>query len=238
MQPATAQVFFGEDINSTATENKKNALRIKHPNADAARKSFLSLLQNVTTETFESFAPYSKPTTLTFGLDTATLTPAITVRNITAETFLGVYPISGNQILLQSFFDNNRFRLDFSSPQAAFGFYVTDVEIVGNLSLQFLLADGVSTINRQVPTQAGTNGKNNTGSVAYYGVIDTANPFISVTFRRNLNSADAFGFDDITIVRVANVISEPKKVFEPSALSGLAVVSLGKLLKKRRDNGG
>jgi len=205
-------VFFGEDINSTATGNNEDAVRIPHPNSDAAQADFLALLQDVGTETFEGFGANSTVTNIDFGMDTATLNPGLIALNQPSGTFNGVYPISGDQTLLQSISASDTFRIDFSSPQAAFGFYMTDVEVVGNLNLRFHLTDGVSTIDRVVPTQAGATGANNTGSVAYYGVIDTSDPFVGVSFIRTLNSNDGFGFDDLTIGRVANVVPEPNSM--------------------------
>jgi hypothetical protein len=229
-------IFFGEDINRTATGNNEDAVRIPHPNADAARAAFLAQLQGVATETFEGFAPNSSVSTLTFGPDTATLSSPLTVLNIPTGTFNGVFPISGKQTLLQAVGPPDTFSIDFSSPQAAFGFYATDIEVPGNLALQFLLADGVSIMVRPVPTLAeGLAPNNNTGSVAYYGVIDTANPFIRVSFLRTLDSGDAFGFDDMTIGRVENVTPVP----EPSTLTlvAIALPCLALLMRRRKSAG-
>jgi len=102
------------------------------------------------------------------------------------------------------------------------------IEIPGNLSLQFLLADGISKIDRPVPTTQGV--ANNTGSVAFYGVIDTANPFVGVSFIRSLNTNDGFGIDDLTIGRVENVSNVPT----PSAiwLFGSGLIGLLGIRKK------
>ncbi|MEZ6094842.1 MAG: hypothetical protein R3C03_11510 [Pirellulaceae bacterium] len=202
-------VFFGEDINWTATGDNENAVRIPHPNSDAAQANFFAFLRGAGTETFEGFEANSIVNSIDFGPDTATLTRGLSALNQPSGTFNGVYPISGDQTLLQSISTSDILHLEFSSPQAAFGFYMTDVEIVGNLSLRFFLVDGVSTIDRVVPTQAGANGANNTGSVAYFGVIDTTNLFSGVSFVRTLNSNDGFGFDDMTIGRAAMVVPEP-----------------------------
>jgi len=226
-----AQIFFGEDINTTATGNNENAVRIPHPNADIARNAFFSNLQGVKTETFETFAPNSIITTLNFGTDTAFLSPGLPVVNIPTGTLNGAFPISGNQTVGTNTGTSTVFRIDFSSPQKAFGFYVTDVEIPNNLSLRFLLSDGLSTIDRPVPTQAGTGGANNTGSVTYFGVIDTNNPFISVSFIRNLNTDDGLALDDFTIASTSQI-----NVPEPSSILGLlslGVLGIGAALKRK-----
>ena len=225
-----AIVFFGEDINLTATGQNENAVRIGHPTSDSARNSFLANLSGVVTETFEQYAPNSNISSLTFGPDTASLSPALQILNLSTGTFNGTYPISGNQFLLQNALGTNTFSIGFSTPQAAFGLYVTDLEVQGNLTLRFLLADGTTTIDRPVPTQVNpTANDNNTGSVLYFGVIDTDNPFVQVRFVRNLNSADGFGFDDMTIARATQVIPPSAVVPEPGtyALLSLVLVLIG-----------
>ena len=234
-----ALVFFGEDINRTATGQNENAVRIAHPNSDFARNSFFANLSGVVTETFEQVAPNSIVSTLTFGPDTASLSPALQAINLATGTFNGTYPISGNQFLLQSALGTNTFNIGFSTPQAAFGLYVTDLEVQGNLTLRFLLADGSTTIDRPVPTQVNpTVNDNNTGSVLYWGVIDTDNPFIQITFVRNLNSADGFGFDDMTIARATQVIPQSQAVPEPGTYAllslGLILTGFATRLKSRR----
>jgi hypothetical protein len=210
MQPTSAQqVFFGEDINWTATGQNEDSIRIIHPNADLARSMFISKIINPVTETFETSTPNSSVSTLTFGTNTniASLSPALSVIGLPTGTFNGTYPISGNNFLLHSALGTNTFSITFSSPQVAFGFYVTDIEVRGNLSVRFLLADGVTIVDRPVPSQVNAlPGDNNTGSVAFWGIVDADNPFTRVTFVRNLNVDDGFGFDDITI---AQIVPEP-----------------------------
>ena len=222
-----ATVYFGEDINSTATGQNEDAQRIAHPNSDAANSAFRAALSNVEVEDFESFTGNSNVTTLSFGPDTATLSEPLTVLSIPSGNFNGVYPISGSQTLLQSALSVNSFSVSFSSPQAAFGFYATDIEVSGNLTLRFLLTDGVSFLDRPVPTLAGQMSANPTGSVAFYGVIDPDNPFTRVTFIRTLNSLDGFGFDDMVIARPEQVVPEP-------AASWLVLGGAGLLLRRRR----
>jgi hypothetical protein len=219
-----ASIFFGEDVNSTSTGQNEDAVRIGHPNADAAQAAFLAQLTGVGTETFEGAT--GSLTQLTFGADTATLSPALSVLDVPSGTFNGVFPISGNRTLLQNAGSAQTFSVTFSTPQAAFGFYATDVEVPGNMLLRFTLAAG-GTIDHAVPTQAGTGGVNNTGSVIYFGLIDTAKPFVSVAFIRALNSVDGFGFDDMTIGRVENVP-------EPHVLALLCAGCTGLLLARRR----
>lgn len=202
-------VYFGEDINrrEEGTDNN-DTIRIAHPLADAAQAAFLARLQGVHTETFESYAPGSVVSSVSFGPDTASLSPPSEISTYPSSDFApnGGFPISGNQSLGFDTGSINVRSLTFSSPQAAFGFFGVDVEAVGNLVLRFHLADGVSTIDRVVPTTAGTGGANNTGSVMYFGVVDPQHPFTRVDFIRPLNQDDGFQFDDMTIGRPEFVV--------------------------------
>jgi hypothetical protein len=120
---ATEITFFGEDINHTASPGLEDAIRIAHPNSDAASAAFLSHLNGVATETFESFPGGSSVSTLTFGLDTAILSPALTVLNLPTDTYSGVYPISGNQTLLQAWGTPQK-RIPYRIQHAAGGIWI------------------------------------------------------------------------------------------------------------------
>ena len=235
---ATAStVFFGEDINRREEITGSNStIRIPHLNGDTAHAAFLSHLQSVSTETFESFAPNTNVSTLTFGTETATLSPSRPILSNpppgNPDTLPdGTSQISGNQFLFQDV-DVSSFSLSFSRPQTAFGFYATDIETPGNLTLHFLLADGISTIDRQVPSQAGTGGLNDTGSVLYYGVIDATNPFIGISFSRSY-LGDVIGFDDFTIGREIATVPIPSTLWLFSfALAGLGIIGKGQSSRK------
>ena len=221
-------IFFGEDVNrrEEGTDNS-DTIRIARPNAEAAHANFLARLEGVGVETFESFAPNSNPPTLTFGATAASLSPPLRVMNLPTGTFGGAYPTSGDQMLFMAVGAPDSFRITFDSPQDAFGFFATDAEVPGNLRLQFLLADGVTTINRNVPLQAGAGGLNQTGSVLFYGRIDASNPFLRVTILRPLNPNDGIGFDDFTI-------GASKSVPEPASLVLLVSSAIGILPMLRR----
>ena len=96
--PAHAYTFFfGEDLGLGEDTRLPNT-----PNADAARKNFLSNLVRVgvATETFESFAPGTTlPLAIIFpGAGTVTLQGNGTINNApTGTNGIGGYPISGDQ---------------------------------------------------------------------------------------------------------------------------------------------
>jgi hypothetical protein len=227
------QIFFGEDINTTDAPGGGDApSRIPTPNATAAYNAFLSGLTAPVTENFEGFANGSSPALLTFGPDTATLTNGGTIRNQPTGTLNGTYPMSGDQFLLATAGGANAFTLNFSSAQSAFGFFATDIgDGGGQLTLRFLLADNVTTVDRTVPTLA--SGSANTGSVFFYGVFDTVQPFTRVTFTYNSAAADGFGIDDITIAQASQVaVAAP----EPASLAMLLPLlgTVGVVARRRK----
>jgi hypothetical protein len=203
---AAPTTFFGQDLNTLppAGPGSDNPTRLTvHPEADEAANRFLSRLVGVATETFESFPDQSSPAMLTFGPDTATLTGGPVVYNVPTNTFNGTFPISGDQFLLLVAQSSSFFRINFSTPQAAFGFYATDVE-VAQLRITLVATNGNRT-ELTVPTFSAENPTLPTGSVLFFGVIDTEAPFVTVEFARIGASVDGFGFDNMTIGRVGQV---------------------------------
>jgi hypothetical protein len=219
---AAPMIFFGQDLN--ADESVRLA---SFPNASAARASFLSNLTGVGTETFESFATNAAPPlVLSFpGAGTATLTGAgVFVNSVPSGTSAGRYPISGTKYVEGS---SASLLVSFSAPVAAFGFYATDVgDFSGRITLTLTRPSGTETFT--VPSAINING----GSVLYYGIIDAANPFTSVTFGNTAAGSDFFGFDDMTIGSVQQVTPVP----EPTTLASmtLGAVLLGFASRRAR----
>lgn len=189
---ATLQ-FFGEDL------GLGESIRLPStPNADTARNNFFSNLIGVGTETFESFSNGTPaPITTTFGAfgDTATLTGAGNISEVTSGTNgVGRYPISGTK-----FYESTGvFSLAFSAPQAAFGFYGVDIgDFNGQLTLS-LLNGGTKTIT--VPNSTLVPG----GGALYFGIIETeaADLFTGITFGNTAPGTDFFAFDNFSIGRL------------------------------------
>ncbi|RIK79864.1 MAG: hypothetical protein DCC68_12120 [Planctomycetota bacterium] len=196
---------FGEDLNRTNLSGGGTASRIPHPNADSARNALVGLAANGTaTESFENLPTGTIliPRFLNLGGQTAVLSAGQSIRAQPTGTLNGAFPTTGDKML---FVDAGPigpvFSIDFAQPQIGVGFYVTDAENPGNITVEFVLADGSTTIRRLLPTMASpTPGNNNDGSVAYYGLVDPSNPFIRFTVLRNQTTTDGFGIDDITLV--------------------------------------
>lgn len=210
--------FFGEDLNSTDDPSTiaDDPVRIAHPNADGARTAFLALLSGVSTQNFESLASgATTPISVAFGATTATITGNGTVTDVPTGTFNGTYPISGTKFLLSSAGGGGTLTVAFDSPQVAFGFYATDIgDGSGQLTVTLNFAAGGSTtltVPHSVPSGS--------GSVLYFGVVDSANPFTSVVFGNSTSSSDGFGFDDFTIGNAAQVVSSTLQ-FSSATYSG------------------
>jgi hypothetical protein len=222
---ADTVTFFGEDLNNSPTT------RIAHPNADAARVSFLANLTGVGTETFEGFAAgTAPPLALTFpGAGTATLngdwsTELISISGTGTNGF-GRYPISGNKYWEA---DTNAFSIDFSTPISAFGFYGVDIGDFGGTVI-LTMSGGMNKI-LNVPNTMGSNGSID-GSVLYFGFYDTSNSFTKITFG-NTNTDDVFAFDDMTIGTLEQIhpqIPEPASLF----LMGTGLLVIASRCRKR-----
>jgi len=220
--PAHATMtFFGEDTGLGDGNG-----RVAHPNSNKAANNFLSKLVGVGTENFEGFASGTTPPfSSTFsGAGTATFTGAGFIANVPSGDNGGRYPISGNQ-----YFDAfaSAFTITFSTAIAAFGFYGVDIgDFGGQVTLMLTHLSGPPTM---VTVPNVINGPG--GGVLFFGFIDTANPFTSITFGDTAPGVDAFGLDDMTIGTVQQVFPTPDSGSTLSLL-GLAMVGLAALRRK------
>lgn len=227
--PAAASplFFFGEDLNGSSSVRLAS-----WTNATNARNAFLANLVGVGTESFESFTPGASPTQLSFpGAGTANLSGNATVQRQVTGSSVGRYPTHGDQYLLSSFGVGGlgNFQIDFTDPVAAFGFMGTDIGDFGaKLLLTFTHVGGGTTV-WEVPHSVGT-GTNSPpdGAVIFAGFINALNPFVSVQFSADISgnvNDDFFGFDQMTIGSVEQVITPPPP--GPSVPEPFAVLLLG-----------
>lgn len=225
---AAPTIFFGEDAGLG-----EGTRLTAHPNADAARDSFLAHLINPGTEGLESFEDgTSAPVSVNFGTaGTAKLGGSGYVSSVpTGTNGFGRYPISGNKY----WETGSVFYLEFTEPQVAFGFYGVDVgDFTGRLTLTY--EDG-STETVTVPNTINSAG----GTVIYYGFIDQDNPFVKVTFGNTAPGTDYFGFDAFTI-GIQEQIQDPEDPvtevpeFPTVALPMVAILGLMFVIQRRKE---
>jgi hypothetical protein len=181
----------------------------------------------VSTENFESFANNSvPPLNLTFGADTATLTGGSAINSFFPASPAGRIPTSGTKY----FTANNTFNIAFSTPQAAFGFYGTDIgDFNGQLTLTLNFAGGGSTVIDVPHTLEAPS-----ASILYFGVIATtsAELFSSLSFGTTTGD-DIFGFDDMTIGRLEQVNTVPEPGTIALVAAGIGIVALRRFAFRR-----
>jgi len=217
---AAPTVFFGEDINSLGDPNTLAAV----PNSDAARAAFLSQLSGVQTESFEGIAVGVANPVLNFGpAGTAALSGSGRVQ--AGNDGAGRYPISINNYYYAGTDD---FSIVFSQPVSAFGFYGIDIGDFGGQLTLLLTAVGGATTLLSVGNIIG-NGGDISGSVLYFGFVDPATVFTSLSFGNNSGGLDVFGFDNMTIG-----VPEQLNVPEPWTLGLLGSGLLGLGMVRRR----
>lgn len=233
---ANAQTFFGEDLNGSPTSRLSS-----QPNATAARASFLSILSGVGTESFEGLAAgQAGPLNLSFpGAGTATLMGDVAIRSPATGSDRGRYPTQGNNYL-QAIFGPDRFqnfRINFSSPVAAFGFVGTDIGDFGSrLMLTFIRTGGLNT-NVEVPHSLGDGVFSPAdGAALFFGLISRADPFDAVEFSAAFVGAsdDVFGFDQMTIGSIEQIV-DPTVVPEPTTMLLFGTGLLGVFARRYRN---
>ncbi len=223
---AAPTVYFGENQNPTPPFTVVGA-------PVTARASFLAQLTGVSSESFETFALNSSPTTLTFngsaGTINATLTGSGTVLNNALGQPVGRFATQGNQ-----YYDTSSgFGASFNTPIAAFGFYGTDIgDFSGQLTITLKHATGPDNV---LLVPHGLPALN--GSLLFWGVIDTANPFTSVQFgvAQGGTSDDFFGFDQIVVGDIKQVTgSVPESSTWAMMIAGFGIVGFAMRARARK----
>ena len=217
--------YFGEDLNPGFTVPAGG-------NAATARAGFLGNLSGgVGVEDFESFglgttAPLSINFPGSSGAITATIAgngcvEASAGGGCTGANSVGRFNTSAGGD--QWWESTDQFSISFSSGISAFGFYATDI---GDFNGQVTLTAANGTVTNI--TLSNTVGAPN-GALLFYGFTDTSNSYTSITFGNTAAGTDFFGFDDMVIGDLAQIIAS-----EPGILGLLGIGLLGAGFASRR----
>ena len=206
--PAAAApiVFFGLDNGSMPSPRT---------NADAARDTFVSAVgvASITTQDFETaalgdFAPVTTGTRAN-GVGVTVINSATDFLRISSGIgALNTYPISGSRYV-EGLSDpaSTYFTATFDQPVRAIGFSATDPsdwaccgpQPIGELRLVLGTESGATVVRDLTPEFDPINLVD--GNVAFFGIVDAADPFTSIAIRSdsNIPNEDAIGIDDFMV---------------------------------------
>lgn len=193
----TEDFYFAEDNNMDPAPVEE------WPESDMSFSYFMKRLYNVGMESFEDFdhGKNMDGEVVNFiGAGKAVIHGNCTVSSIPGD---GLFPTHGDKYLSAN---TNDFYIEFESPQAAFGFFGTDIgDFGGQLSIGIHYVDG-SEVEYLVPHEIGSEGSTN-GSVLFFGFIarNDKEQFTKVSFY-NSSDTDYFGFDQMVIANIEQVI--------------------------------
>ncbi|MEM6744918.1 MAG: VPLPA-CTERM sorting domain-containing protein [Pseudomonadota bacterium] len=199
----------------------------------AARDGFLATLSSgVGTEDFESEAiglfaslPISFPGST--GSITATLSGSSV--EIDGAAGAGRFPTSGDNFveLLSA-----EMEIEFSSPVSAFGFFGTDIGDIGE-RLTVTLTDAVTSVETAFDVPHDLDAPS--GSLLFWGFVDVEASYSRIALGAVGNDSDIFGFDDMIIGDVEQIVNPPRPTGEVPlpAAAWLMLAGLGALAGTR-----
>ncbi len=238
--------FFGEDANTGTNYGGTHAS--SWANSVAAQQSFLNYINpdSIYIETFQGFADGTGLNGESINVDfgeagTGVLQGGYVSGDWDDENELG--PVQQGRFSVSDDGDHflelptsiasdggtASFSLSFEKAQSAFGFYATDleksdVELKLTMTLENLLGQ---TLTYTIPHNKGIA----SGSVLYFGVLDTDTAFTKVTFTGNNITRDWFGFDDFTIATKEQIVPEAATfVFLSMGIAGLLAFRRKKII--------
>jgi hypothetical protein len=197
---AAPEYYFGEDVSPWPTGAAGGPNEVPKPtnlvHTFKAADQFYARLTRPSLETFETYPTGFRPTTLAFGTNTATLSgtyePVFSYASSTSAVS-GGYAFSGTNTLGISGHQGENFTITFNTPQAAFGFFGSDVEL-NNLHVTLGYPD-----NRALEIPVPITTPQGSGGAFFFGIVDLGDPFTSVRLSNVGSFNDGFDFDDMTI---------------------------------------
>ena len=204
-------VFFGQDISPYPSFGINQVFRpLNLPKSNRAAAEFAVQLNGTLTETFEGYLASSIPTNIWFGNIRTPISGNESIGEMTdsMDTSLGAFPIAGSKALVMDPAVSTFLEFSFPSPQIAFGFFGTDLEL-NRLQISLINSNGIST-NLLIPTTL-----QGTAGAFFYGVIDKTNPFSKVVLSFIGNAEDNIWLDNLMIAMPAQIIDPPQIIRQP-----------------------
>ncbi|MEO1688130.1 MAG: VPLPA-CTERM sorting domain-containing protein [Pseudomonadota bacterium] len=219
--------FFGEDQSPAGSVDPAGAPAV-------AQGDFLATLAaGVGTEDFET-RPVGDFATLgiSFPGSTGAITATLSGPDLEVDGSAGSgrFATSGSRFVE---LDDGEMLIEFSDPIAAFGFFGTDVGDIGEQLAVTLFEAGTLAETEFLPPHD-TNANN--GSLLFWGFVDTETSYSSIRLGSASGSGDVFGFDDLTIGDVGQIVNPPRPSGEvPLPAAGwMLIAGLGALAGLRR----
>ena len=213
-------IVFGEDIDADSSF-------VPGGEAEQARQSFLAALQGASTEDFEERSG-SAPLTLVFEGTAGDITAELSGNgDVRSSPGFGRFATSGSRYFNVS---GDGFTIEFDTPVAAFGFYGTDIgDFEGQVTLELTLESGETetlTVPNSTPSSTGLTQQQLDGALLFYGILSPDVSFTQVVFGNTAAGVDVFGFDDLTVGDVGQIVGPPPTDPPPAEGAPLPVPSL------------
>jgi hypothetical protein len=189
---AAPVTFFAEDLNPGGSLTAAVA---------AEQAAFLDQLTGVGIESFEGASLPNIQFTGSAGAIDATLSGGGATINSNPSS--GRFATSGSSYVQTS--GGGDFTINFSTAIAAFGFYGTDMGDFGNELILRLEREGGGSVDVNV----GNNDNSPNGALVFFGLIDSVDAYTGITFLNQPTGTDVFGFDDLIIGDIGQVVTPP-----------------------------